>query len=93
MFGIELSPYSNKYFITMGDDVREYFRGVRTYAIASARVLGLTYPEYLRFARDQYHGTIIGKTGFPVVYFENKIDAINLQVLLNKYWRGGTKKL
>lgn len=93
MFGIELSPYSNKYFITMGDDIREYFYGVNSYSIAPARVLNMSYPEYLRFARDEYNGTIVGKTGFPIVYFDSKQDIVKLQSLLNKYWRGGTKKL
>ena len=93
MFGIELSPISNKYFITMGDDIRSYFRGVKSYSIAPARVLGMTYPDYLRFARDTYNGTIVGKTGLPIVYFENKTDIIKLQSFLNKYWCGGTKNL
>jgi hypothetical protein len=93
MFGIELSPYSNKDFITMGDDIREYFRGVKSYSIAPARVLGMPYSDYLRFARDQYNGTIVGKTGFPIVYFDSKQDIVQLQSLLNKYWRGGTKNL
>ena len=93
MFGIELSPYSNKYFITMGDDIREYFRGVKSYSIAPARVLGMPYSDYLRFARDQCNGIIVGKTGFPIVYFDSKQDIVQLQSLLNKYWRGGTKNL
>lgn len=93
MFGIELSPYSNKYFITIGDDIRKYFRGVRFYTIAPARVLGLSYDDYLRFARDEYNGVIVGKVGQPIVYFENKQDIKKLQTLLNKYWSCGIKNL
>lgn len=93
MFGIELSPYSNKYFITMGEDIREYFRGVKSYSIAPARVLGMPYSDYLRFARDKYNGTIVGKTGFPIIYFDNKADITQLQSLLNRYWVKGIKNL
>ena len=92
MFFVEQSPCNKKYYISQSDDVRKYFQDLFSYAITPSRVLNLTYAQYLRFARDRYHGELYGKQGYPIVYFSDKKDATNLVILLNKYWRKGMKK-
>ena len=42
-----------------------------SYALLAARVAGLDYADYLRFCRDKYGATIIGKNHiYPLAYFD-----------------------
>ena len=53
-----------------------------SFNIISARVLGLTYAQYLRFCRDLCRGEIVGKnTKYPIVYFNND-EYLNVLVRL-----------
>ena len=53
--------------------------------IICARVIGLSYANYLRFCRDVYDGEIRGKnTGYPIVVFYDKKKAEELAEFLNK---------
>ena len=43
--------------------------------VLPARILGISYAEYLRYARDKYNGTLYGKGHkCPIVKFKNKND-------------------
>ena len=55
-----------------------------SYQVIQARVLGLSYAEYLRFLRDK-HGAILMDTHkwYPAAYFKNKEDAKEILHLLN----------
>ena len=47
--------------------------------VLPARILGLSYAEYLRYARDKYNGVIYGKGHkYPIVKFKDKNDCIAL---------------
>lgn len=51
-----------------------------SFAIIGARLLGITYPEYLRMCRDCFGAEIIGKgSKYPVAYFKLSQE---LQVLI-----------
>lgn len=91
MFIIEQSPYSNKFFIKPDGDLLDYFKGIDYLFLIAPRVLGMSYTDYLRFVRDKYGAKLRGKTGFPILEFDEKEDAQKLQKLLNRYWINGTK--
>ena len=51
--------------------------------ILAARILGLSYPNFLRYCRDNFNATLRGKKGYPTPYWKNRTDAINLIKVLN----------
>lgn len=57
-----------------------------TYNAIAARLFGLTYPEYLRYVRENYNATIIGKKGYPFAAFKNAGDCNRLVKELNDRW-------
>ena len=92
-FTIEQSPYSSKYRINPSDEVYSYFAGINFAGRIGARILGLSFANYCRFARDKYNATIYGKLGYPYIQFEEKADAQKFADLLNLYWIKGNKNL
>lgn len=91
IINIDLSPYRNKYMLVFEEDFIKNFKGMRTFALIPSRILGISYPDYLRFA-SSLGGVVIGKTGYPVVYFDKKEDAEKLQKIVINYWNKGIKK-
>lgn len=82
-FYAEESPYKEgKYVIKINFD---YFPDITTkgsYNILPARLMGLSYANYLRMCRDLFDAEIIGKNSiYPIAYFNDKTNA-NLQMLL-----------
>ena len=55
-----------------------------SYQVIQARVMGLTYANYLRYLRD-VHGAILMDTHnwYPAAYFKTKEDAYKILHLLN----------
>lgn len=52
--------------------------------VLPARVLGISYPDWLRFCRDEFHAIINGKNCLYIVpYFKDKAVALELTKLLN----------
>lgn len=64
-----------------------------SYNVMGARILGLPYPEYLRFCRDKYRATLRGKVGYSYPVFKQKKDAENLSKLLNSQYNEIRPKL
>ena len=63
-----------------------------SYHILCARVLGFTYPDYLRFCIC--NGAYLkGKEGYCYPVFKDKKDAQKIAKLCNEYWKPYTKKL
>lgn len=81
-FYIDKSPVSGKYFIYNHLDFPLKHGG--SYSIFCARMLGLSFAQYLRMCRDIFNGELVGKEGYTKVYFENERDAKPLVELLNK---------
>ena len=56
-----------------------------SYNLAPARVLGLSYPEYLRFIRQAFYDdvSIEGKKGLPVAYWRKGKELYTFIDLLN----------
>lgn len=62
----------------------QYMNG--SYNVLAARILGFTYPDYLRYVRQNFNGELRGKEGYSYCIFKNKKDAMKLALKLNKEW-------
>lgn len=76
-FKIEESPYNTgKYLIKPDFEKLPLKRTEGSYNVLPARVMGITYANYLRLCRDEYGAEIIGKnSSYPVAYF-NEISRV-----------------
>lgn len=87
-FKVELSPISrfNEWIISPTDKMAELVCPISgSFSVVFSRILGLSYPDYLRAVRDLYGGRIVGKYHkYPTVYFQTKEKAIELALLLEK---------
>ena len=86
-FQVTQSPYSVKgeYFIQLKEVATKYFTPMKgSFSVLNARLMGLTFPDYLRYISAQYNAHIIGKKIYPTIYFENEQDAKNLANELDK---------
>ena len=85
-FFLDDSPlYKSKYVIRFDVD-KEYFpNGTKgSYNVFMARLLNLSYAEFLRYCRDQLHAEIIGKGNrYVIPYFDNTPEVQLLVKLLN----------
>jgi hypothetical protein len=56
-----------------------------SYTIIMARLLNLSFSDFLRYCRDVHEAKIVGKnTLYPVLYFKKEEKAQNLIKMLNK---------
>lgn len=84
-FRVEESAYHAPNSILIIDDTLLDLHGApQSLHIICARVLGISYPTFLRLARDQFGATLFGKRGFPIALFPDKNKAHQLADLLNK---------
>ena len=74
-----------KYMIGLNDELYEVvlekipLEKIGSYNILAARILGISYAEFLRYARDNFNGTISGKGHkYPVVKFDSAADCNKL---------------
>lgn len=85
-FVLEESPYRpGKYTIRLNfDKFPSQLSTSGSFNLLPARLLNLTYAQYLRFCRDIVGGEIAGKnTVYPVAYFSKTINAVAFVRLLN----------
>ena len=85
-FKLEESPIQkNKYLILPIHNNLPISGTNGSYALLPARLLNLSYAQYLRFCRDVYGASIIGKKHFyPIAYFDLNDNSKELVELLNK---------
>lgn len=85
-FYLEESPYhTGKYTIKINFDKLPLKYTEGSYNILCARLMGLTYPSFLRMCRDLFKAEIIGKNSiYPVAYFEKNGTEKVLFDILNK---------
>ena len=80
----ESSSHPGKYKISMNFDMLPGIRTTGSYNLLPARLLGLSYAEYLRYCRDIYKAEIIGKNNmYPVAYFKDNTATGELIKMLN----------
>jgi hypothetical protein len=84
-FYLEESPYHpGKYRVAINFDTLPGIRTIGSYNLLPARLLGLSYADYLRYCRDVYKAEIIGKNNmYPVAYFKDNMAVGDLIRSLN----------
>lgn len=86
-FYLEESPYLPTYCMLHTNIEKMPFpNGIRgSYSMMAARVLGLDYADFLRFARDVLEAKIMGKgERYPRAYFRKTPEVLQMVKLLNK---------
>lgn len=86
-FYLEESPYLPTYCMLHTNIEKMPFpNGIRgSYSMMAARVLGLDYADFLRFARDVLNAKIMGKSErYPRAYFRKTPEVLQMVKLLNK---------
>lgn len=84
---------NNTYMIRYSDEVYAFVgKTGSSFNVLPARVMGLSFPSFLRFARDKYNATLGGQSKkYVTMTFENKKDCQELCDVLNKRWEAITK--
>ena len=86
-FYLEESPYNKgKYMINLNHEEFPFEGGTSgSYNVLVARFLGLSYAQYLRFARDILDAELVGKNSLYVVaYYKRSNEVGQFIKLLNK---------
>jgi hypothetical protein len=85
----ESASYPGKYIIRVDLDKFHLNYTEGSYNVIGARLMGLTYAQYLRLCRDCFGAEIIGKDStYPVAYFKlsdglnNLLDQLNARANL-----------
>ena len=96
-FTLEESPYQpGKYTIRLDfTTIPSNISTTGSFNLLPARLLRLSYADYLRYCRDVYGAEVIGKNNYyPVAYFKNDTKTKQLVTMLNermafvaKHWR------
>ena len=83
-FREESASYPGKYIIRVDLDKFHLNHTEGSYNVICARLMGLTYAQYLRMCRDCFGAEIIGKGSmYPVAYFKLSEKLIDLVESLN----------
>lgn len=84
-YKIEQSPVHKKYLIKINfDNLKEPIYTNGSYSVMPARTLGISYAKYLKYCRDNYGATIVGKgEKYPIALFNSEAKAKKLLALLN----------
>jgi len=85
-FYLEESPfYKNKYIIRLNHELFLFPHGTSgSYNVFIARLLNLSYADYLRYSRDRLGAELVGKnTRYVVPYYDNNASTSALIKLLN----------
>lgn len=58
-----------------------------SFNIVAARILGFSYPDYLRYVRDNHNATLKGKQGYSYAVYKDRKDCVAVVTLLNDTWK------
>lgn len=58
-----------------------------SFNIVAARILGFSYPDYLRYVRQNHNATLKGKEGYSYAIYKDRKDCVAVVTLLNDVWR------
>lgn len=85
VFYLDESPHNpGKYMIRVNVDLIPFTTTIGSLNILPARLMNLSYAQYLRFCRDIVGGEIHGKGNFyPVAYFQRNALSDQFVKLLN----------
>lgn len=71
--------------IPFADSPDFYCKG--SYNVIEARLLGFTYPDYLRYCRANFNGVLRGREGYTYCVFKNKKDCLAICEMLNREFK------
>lgn len=54
--------------------------------VLQARLLDLSYADYLQFCRANYNGMLRGRSGYSYCVYKDKADCQKVCQILNKEW-------
>ena len=87
VFYLDTTPfYKNKYLIRVNPEAMNFPSGATgSLNVFTARVAGLSYPDYLRYCRDKLGAEIVGKNGYYLItYFSNDKKVQDFVKFLNQ---------
>lgn len=78
--------YQDKYIIRLNHDSFPFPNGTKgSYGVLVARLLNLSYTDYLRYARDKLGAELVGKnTKYVIPYFDKNELTMKFVDVLNK---------
>ena len=83
------SCQENSDFFTISIDSELFVGGEYggSFNIIASRILGLSYPNYLRYLRDTFSAELRGKKGYPYPIFKERQSCMKVINILNKNWQ------
>ena len=84
-----------KFIISLSEKFHEDFPQFvchQSYGIFAARLVGMTYPTFLRYCAA-HGGELQGKRGYPVSYFAKRSDAEVIVKEINKGYKEFYEKI
>lgn len=84
-FYLDESPSQpGRYLIRIDFDKLPPMTTVGSYQVLFARIMNLSFAQYLRLCRDEFEGEIVGKDSlYPTVYFKRTPKTVSFIRLLN----------
>ena len=81
-----MSSTKGEYMVWFKNTVAPYFFPFNgSLNVIHSRIMGLTYPQFLRYVRDTYNARIVGKEQrYPSFLFPTEQDALNYANMLDK---------
>lgn len=81
-----MSSVKNEYMVWFKPEIAKQFMPFNgSLNVIHSRIMGMTYPTFLRFVRDTYNARIAGKGHlYPNFYFNTEEDAKNYASMLDK---------
>lgn len=88
-------PWGEEYIIHIDEEIyKKFHHTLSSFNVLYARILGLSYPDMLRYFRDHYNAKIVGKMGYYcVMHFDNEKDCWAACNLLSSRWEQILRRL
>lgn len=78
----------NEYMVGLDDYIYQLIgKQSGSFNIVAARILGFSYPDYLRYVRQNHNATLKGKEGYSYAIYKDRKDCVAVVTLLNDVWR------
>ena len=78
----------NEYMVGLDDYIYQLIgKQSGSFNIVAARVLDFTYPDYLRYVRQNQNATLKGKKGYSYAVYKDRKDCVAVVTLLNDAWK------
>lgn len=87
-FKVEETCNEGEYMVRLTDEMFSLM-GCQSgsFNIVAARILGFSYPDYLRYVRQNHNAILKGKDGYSYAIYKDRKDCVAVVTLLNDAWR------